>query len=546
MKFIKLLFAEAGDGRTRLLLISILPGIVMAVVIALVTTVSNNSNSEELHVVEMGFFVLGCATVLFTMNRALNAMTALVSGFLDRTRQSIAQQVRRLDLTAYERIGPTRINEAVGRDLQTIDETAPAVVALIYFVMQLVASALYIGYLSVLAFGVTLVCFAAAAYFYRRSYTDAEDLWKAATASESAFRLSLDHLLAGFREVKLNARRSDDLFANYIVARSHEVERLRVESGRGFNRGQTVSDIFFYALMGAIVFAIPHYVSEASVPSKITLVIVFSSGAIGSIIRTLPMVARANVAVESLHRLEQDLAAATPAAPNGNTQGDAAIFDSLNARALTYTYTDPAGGPAFSVGPCDFQLTAGETVFIVGGNGSGKSTLIKLLTALYEPDSGSIRWDGTPVTGANVEAYRSLFTVIFADFHLFDRLYGIDEVDHAALQRLLVDMRLDDKVSFQDGRFSTTDLSSGQRKRLAMVVSRLENRPICIFDEWAADQDPEFRKYYYEVLLPELKAEGRAVIAITHDDRYFHFADRLVWMDEGQITRVEKTGVEFA
>jgi putative ATP-binding cassette transporter len=540
MKFIKLLFAEAGDDRAKLLLISILPGIIMAVVIALVTTVSNNDSAENLHIVALGFFTLGCATVLFTMNRALNAMTMLVSGFLDRKRLAIAQQVRGLNLTSFERIGATRINEAVGRDLQTIDETAPAVVALIYFVMQLVASALYIGYLSILAFAVTLIFLAAAIYFYRRSYVDAEELWKEATASESAFRLSLDHLLAGFREVKLNARRGEDLFVNHIVPRSHSVEKLRVASGRGFNRGQTLSDVFFYALMGAIVFGIPHYLSDTSIPGKITLVIVFSSGAIGSIIRTLPMVARANVAVENLEHLERDLALARGALPDTGAQTEARFAQGLSARALTYRYVDPAGGPGFAIGPCDFDLGAGETVFIVGGNGSGKSTFIKLLTALYEADGGVLRWDDRPVSTANVEAYRGLFTVIFSDFHLFDRLYGIEDVDPEQLQRLLKEMRLEDKVSFEGGRFSTTDLSSGQRKRLAMVVARLESRPICIFDEWAADQDPEFRKYYYETLLPQLKAEGRTVIAITHDDRYFHMADRIVWMEEGRIVRVEQ------
>ena len=540
MKFIRLLYAEAGEGRGKLLLISILPGIVMAVVIALVTTVSNNDSSQGLHIVEMGFFALGCVTVLFTMNRALNEMTGLVSGYLDRTRIAIAQRVRGLNLASYERIGAVRINDAVGRDLQTIEETAPAVVALIYFVMQLVASALYIGYLSILAFAVTLVFLAAASYFYRRSYADAEDLWKAAIASESAFRVSLNHLLAGFREVKLNARRSEDLFTNYVVPRSREVEKLRVQSGRGFNRGQTISDIFFYALMGAIVFAIPHYVSDASVPSKITLVIVFSSGAIGSIIRTLPMVAKANVAVGNLERLERDLAAAARALPGPVAQETPATFQRLETRAVTYTYNDPAGGRGFSVGPCDFELAAGEIVFIVGGNGSGKSTFIKLLTSLYEPDSGALRWDGVPVNDDNVEAYRSLFTVIFSDFHLFDRLYGIEDVDASMVQRQLVEMRLDDKVAFRDGRFSTTDLSTGQRKRLAMVVARLENRRVCIFDEWAADQDPDFRRYYYENLLPDLKAEGRTIIAITHDDRYFHLADKVVWMEEGRIARVDR------
>jgi putative ATP-binding cassette transporter len=542
MKFIRLLFGEAGEGRNKLLLICILPGIVMAVVIALVTTVSNNSSSKELHLIEIGFFTLGCVVVLFTMNRALNAITELVAGFLDRKRVAIADDVRCLSLSSFERIGATRINEAVGRDLQTIEETAPAVVALIFFVMQLVASALYIGYLSVMAFAVTIVFLGAATYFYRRSYADAEALWRAATAAESAFRTSLDHLLAGFREVKLNARRSDDLYQNFVAARSATVESLRVDSGRGFNRGQTTSDIFFYALMGVMVFAIPHYLSDASVPSKITLVIVFSSGAITAIVRTLPMVSRANLAVESLESLENDLAREGRARPSSIAQHNVTLQKSIRTEDLSYTYFDPTGAAAFRVGPCDFELKRGEIIFIVGGNGSGKSSFIKLLTSLYERSDGTIKWDDVDVTPANLEAYRGLFTVIFSDFHLFDRLYGIDGADPEKMREFLGAMRLKDKVSFENGRFSTTDLSTGQRKRLAMVVARLEGRPICIFDEWAADQDPEFRKYYYETLLPELRAEGRTIIAITHDDRYFDLADKVVWMSDGRISGVQERG----
>ncbi len=539
MKFIKLLFAQAGEGRAYLLVVSILPGIVMSIVIALVTTVTDYDQSEGLHFQLMGFFALGAATVLFTMNRALNAMTVLVSGMLDQTRISIAQHVRHLNLTAFERIGRTRIDEAIGRDLQTMEETAPAIVALIYFVMQLASSALYIGYLSLLAFGVTIVFLIAASYFYRRSYVVAEELWKEATASETAFRSSLGHLLDGFREVKLNSRRSEDLFRNYVVARSRKVEKLRVESGHGFNYGQSLSDMFFYALMGAMVFAIPYYISDPTVPGKITLVIVFSSGAISSIIRTLPMVARANLAAESVERLESDLRQARQISDGAGAQDDAKLTEAIVARAIGYTYVDPQGTPAFTVGPCDVEIKAGETVFVVGGNGSGQSTLIKLLTHLYEPESGTVFWDGVAVNEANVDAYRGLFSVIFSDFHLFDRLYGLEDVDEDELARLLVEMRLDDKVSFCDGRFSTTELSTGQRKRLAMVVALLERRPVCIFDEWAADQDPEFRKHYYDSLLPRLRAEERTIIAITHDDRYFHVADKIVWMEEGRITRVE-------
>jgi putative ATP-binding cassette transporter len=100
---------------------------------------------------------------------------------------------------------------------------------------------------------------------------------------------------------------------------------------------------------------------------------------------------------------------------------------------------------------------------------------------------------------------------------------------------LLQYMGLEDKVKFSDGRFSTQDLSTGQRKRLAMVVALLEQREVYLFDEWAADQDAWFRDVFYKGLLPALKRTGKTVIAVTHDDRYWDCADRCIALDVGEM-----------
>ena len=96
-------------------------------------------------------------------------------------------------------------------------------------------------------------------------------------------------------------------------------------------------------------------------------------------------------------------------------------------------------------------------------------------------------------------------------------------------------LELDHVVTVKDGVFSTVKLSRGQRKRLALLTAYLEDRPIYVFDEWAADQDPVFRRIFYLRLLPELKARGKTVVAITHDDRYFGDADRIVKLEEGKV-----------
>ena len=177
-------------------------------------------------------------------------------------------------------------------------------------------------------------------------------------------------------------------------------------------------------------------------------------------------------------------------------------------------------------------------VFIVGGNGSGKSTLAKLIAGLYVPDAGEILLDGILVDDRNRELYRQLFSTVFADFYLFDRLLGLGLQDlDAQAKTYLEQLQLTHKVTIENGKLSTTALSQGQRKRLALLTAYLEDRPIYLFDEWAADQDPFFREIFYQQLLPELKQRGKAVLVISHDDRYFHLADRLLKLDYGQIQR---------
>jgi putative ATP-binding cassette transporter len=206
---------------------------------------------------------------------------------------------------------------------------------------------------------------------------------------------------------------------------------------------------------------------------------------------------------------------------------------------VTHAYRCQGRPHGFVLGPIDLTLTPGEIVFVIGGNGSGKTTLGKLLTGLYMPESGDIMLDGQPITAANREGYRQLFSVVFDDAVVFDSLWGLDAADRdERAQECLRQLELDHLVTVTNGTFSTTSLSRGQRKRLALLTAYLEDRPIYIFDEWAADQDPAFRKVFYLKLLPELKRRGKTVVAITHDDRYFASADRVVKLEEGKVVEM--------
>ena len=179
-------------------------------------------------------------------------------------------------------------------------------------------------------------------------------------------------------------------------------------------------------------------------------------------------------------------------------------------------------------------------MFLVGGNGSGKSTLARLLTGLHRPAAGEIRLDGRVLQPHEWQAYRQLFASVYTDFHLFARLLGPagTEVEESLVGQWLERLRLRHKVRFANGRLADTRFSQGQRKRLALMLAMLEGRDILILDEWAADQDPLFRRLFYRELLPQLKAAGKTVLAITHDDHYFDQADRLLKMDGGRLSEL--------
>jgi putative ATP-binding cassette transporter len=246
-----------------------------------------------------------------------------------------------------------------------------------------------------------------------------------------------------------------------------------------------------------------------------------------------------------MEQLGQQLAGA--GADTGATHAEPRAFQTLELAGITHTYYRENDDRPFTLGPIDLRLAPGELVFLVGGNGSGKTTLAKLLTGLYRPEAGEVRVDGAPVTDAGREHYRQLFSVVFSDFHLFESLLGVDGSDAGVVrevERSLARLQLDRKVRIQDGMLSTTSLSTGQRKRLALLAAYLEDRPIYVFDEWAADQDPVFKEVFYRELLPELKRRGKAVLVISHDDRYFSLADRILRLESGRLSPTSETPAE--
>jgi putative ATP-binding cassette transporter len=262
--------------------------------------------------------------------------------------------------------------------------------------------------------------------------------------------------------------------------------------------------------------------------------ILYLMNPVWGIIGAFPAVSRGRIALARIDALGMSLKPMADSSPALRLTVPAAC-PVVVLQGVTFSY-DPVGGqPGFTLGPVDFTVRPGEVVFIIGGNGSGKSTFVKLLTGLYKPDKGTISLGGLAVTDENRGWYRTHFAAVFSDFHVFERLpvWGPDTKD--LVNTYLSLLELEGKVTVTDGRWSTTNLSQGQRRRLALLTAFVENRSVYVFDEWAADQDPHYKSVFYNRLLPELSGRGKAVVVITHDDRYFSLGDRVVKLEDGRV-----------
>jgi putative ATP-binding cassette transporter len=292
-----------------------------------------------------------------------------------------------------------------------------------------------------------------------------------------------------------------------------------------------------FIVIGVIIFLLPSLQGlRAPTLTGYTLALLYLMSPMQTIMNMLPSLSRATVALQRVKELGFELdkrASETNCAQLTSPPS----WKSLEFKSVTHVYRREGESQDFTVGPLEVTFQAGEVIFIIGGNGSGKTTFVKLLTGLYAPETGQICVDGQPVTEENREQYRQRFSAVFSDFYLFEQLLGEDEaaLDSRALAHLK-QLKLTDKVKVKDGRLSTIDLSQGQRKRLALLAAYLEDRPIYVFDEWAADQDPYFKSIFYLQLVPELKAKNKTLFIVSHDDKYYDIADRLVKMEDGQIT----------
>jgi putative ATP-binding cassette transporter len=320
-----------------------------------------------------------------------------------------------------------------------------------------------------------------------------------------------------------------------------------LEATRRHALAEAWTQVSFYSLIGLIVFLFPSLVTVSSEAlTGYVVAVLYMMSPIWGIIGAVPTVERGQVALENIERLGVSLDVGQEDAQTlelADLETRLPLVVQLDEVVFSYEQEKGVEGP-FTLGPISLELHPGELVFVIGGNGSGKSTFVKVLAGLYQPLQGNMTLAGTTITDANREWYREHFSVVFSDFHVFNRLLGqSDSQAERLVPQYLRLLHMDQKVTVRERTFSTIDLSQGQRKRLALVAAYLEDRPIYIFDEWAADQDPQYKEIFYKTLLPDLRERGKLVVVITHDDRYFHLGNQVIKLEDGKMVESFNAGV---
>jgi putative ATP-binding cassette transporter len=538
MTFIQLFRKEMHGSLPRLVFMAALGGISNAALLAALNAGAQaTGKSDKPSLWAAGLFLVSLFLFIKTQHYILITATVEIESIIHKLRVRLMDKLRQSELVPMERIGRGRIVGAITGDTAVLTQASTVVVFSVQSLVLVILVGVYVAYLSIAAFLLSMaVVGGAGAIFHAQGRRHAEGLREASEGSVKLFDRLTD-FLDGFKEVRLNKLRSDNLYDDACEVSSNAAYiKIRTDA-EGFKR-MIFSQSAMYLVLASVVFVAPNFGSmgEGSASKAITSLL-FVVGACFGLVQTIPMLRAADGAADRISQLETELSA-TAQSVEISPDKLPKRFDKIEMSNIVFRHFDMASEALFKIGPIDFTLRSGDLVFITGGNGSGKSTFLKVLAGLYLPESGEILLDGKRINDNTREEYRGLITAIFTDYHLFRRLYGITDSDTADVDRLLEKYRLSEKTRITNGEFQNIHLSGGQRKRLALIVALLEKRPILLLDEWTSDQDPDFRRKFYHEILPELNQTGATIVVITHDDRYLNELDlpaRRIHMEEGHF-----------
>ncbi|MEC6745232.1 cyclic peptide export ABC transporter [Pseudomonas qingdaonensis] len=453
-----------------------------------------------------------------------------------KLRKDLGAKVLAAPIEQIERYRTHRLIPVLTHDVDTISDFAFSFAPLAISLTVVIGC---LGYLAMLSWPICLMTLiaigigSAVQFFAQRRGVKG---FHAARDAEDNLQKHYQAIAEGAKELRIHRPRRHAMFTRNIQGTADFICDTHVRAINIFVIAKSLGSMLFFVVIG-LALALQAFwpASNPTALSGFVLVLLYMKGPLENLIGNIPIISRAQIAFRRIADLAERFSSPEPHLLLSAAEKPAGAFEGLEMRDVQYSFPAAPGAAPFRLGPVNLNIEPGEILFIVGENGCGKTTLIKLLLGLYTPQQGMVLLNGKAVDAPGLDDYRQLFTTIFADYFLFDEVVQREGALPDDAAQYLERLEIAHKVSVRDGAFTTTDLSTGQRKRLALVNAWLDGRPVLVFDEWAADQDPTFRRIFYTELLPDLKRLGKTIIVISHDDRYFDVADQLVRMHGGRV-----------
>jgi putative ATP-binding cassette transporter len=541
------LLKEASLSPRRALIAASVAGLSNALILAIVNAAAEHASQSERRPLYAVAFAAAMILYIFSQRWILVQAASQIETIVHSVRMRIISTLKDCELLDVENLGRSVIYSGVARHTQTLSQSASTITIAVQMAILILFTTAYIAYLSVTSFFVLISFMAVALFIYfRKSYSVRNNLRSTLEMDNEVYG-AIDDLLDGFKEAKLSRRKTKSILLRAEKI-SESAANIRSNTQILLAKNFIFSQTAFYLLLGTMVFIVSMISSDYSDEvQKSTTAVLFIIGPISGLIGSISIFENASAAAEAIMDLENKLNTLagrnSPRSENVKDKSPPCVdqsfpaFETIELKDAVFSFQpDDKTETPFQVGPINLKVTRGKTIFITGGNGSGKSTLLRVLTGLYPLTEGQLLIDNQNVSRANLQDYRELFSAVFGDFHLSRYLDGVDDIALPEIDFWMKTLEIQDKVRFENRAFSTTELSTGQRKRLALVATVLEQRPIIVLDEWAADQDPIFRRKFYREILPMLRERGWTIIAVTHDSRFFDSADVQMHMEDGKMT----------
>ena len=539
MEFIRFLRRESSEIDYGLVIAGVFAGALNTVLIFLLTLSATKVSQGSSDLWDLAKVAVCLWAFWASKGYLLRRMTTIVEEIIQNVRIRLIEKVQHASFGAVEGMGRAPLFNAIALHANSISRATPGIISSGISSVLLICAFIIIFSLSTTAFLIvigTLAFMIAALWFNSRRVAG---MLAEVIQRDNQFVNGFGELLDGFKELKMDSEKDHEFNNLHLKPLAMKAREIRVEGGMVLTRSVLLASASLFILLAAVIFLVPVLApDQAWKIARIATLVIFMFGPLSEVVLVYPTFNEALAAIKEITRIEQRLDSAVGSGvvePLASFSPPVLAFDRLRCDGIAFNYRDEQGQTSFSLQPFDFHMSKGELVFITGGNGSGKSTFLKVLAGLYPPATGSIIVNETPIEASNRQSYRNIFGPVFSDFHLFDRVYGLKEFDESRARDLLQMADLAHKTAIVNREITTTNLSTGQRKRLALVLCLLDDKPIFLLDEWAAEQDPQFRRKFYREILPELKRQGKTIVAVTHDDDSYDVADRLLKMQYGKF-----------